>query len=88
MATYNVVLKPSIAKDLRGLPKSVVARVVKIIEGLADEPLPRKSLKLEGSDALYRIRFGDYRLIYEVDRNKQQITIHYVRHRREVYRKL
>lgn len=88
MASYKVVFKPSVEKDLRGLPKSVIARVLKHIEDLKDNPLPRQSVKLAGAEQLYRIRVGDYRVIYGVDKEARQITVHYVRHRRDVYRKL
>jgi len=43
--------------------------------------------KLQGTNKLYRIRVGDYRIIYQVDTNKNFLTIYYVRHRREAYRK-
>jgi mRNA interferase RelE/StbE len=88
MAAYNVVPKPSVEKDLRSLPKTVLTRVMKAIEGLGSEPFPRQTTKLEGSNALFRIRVGDYRIIYEVNRAKREVTIHYVRHRRDAYRKL
>jgi len=86
MAFYNVILKPSLQKDFRPLPKSVVERVMKRIEKLKDEPFPHGVEKLEGTERLYRIRVGDYRIIYEVDTQAREITVHYVRHRREVYR--
>src|SRR5437870_8906715 len=44
--------------------------------------------KLSGAERLYKIRVGDYRIVYEVDTAALQVTIHYVRHRREAYRKL
>jgi len=88
MASYNIVFKPSVAKDLRTLPKAVIARVLKHIEKLKNAPLPRQSIKLAGAEQLYRIRVGDYRIVYSVDKPAKQITVHYVRHRREVYRKL
>ncbi len=88
MASYKVVLKPSVEKDLRSLPRSIVARVFKQIEALKDEPFPRQSIKLAGTEYLYRLRIGDYRVIYGVDRDLQQIIVHYVRHRRDVYRQL
>jgi len=86
MASYNIVFKPSVEKDLRPLPKSVVARVMEHIEGLRTKPLPRQAVKLSGAERLYRIRVGDYRIVYEVDTQARRVTIHYVRHRREVYR--
>ena len=88
MAAYNVVPKPSVERDLRFLPKAMLARVMKAIEGLAKDPFPRKTTKLEGSEGLFRIRVGDYRIIYEVNRTTRDVSIHYVRHRRDAYRKL
>jgi mRNA interferase RelE/StbE len=88
MAAYNVVPKPSVEKDVRLLPKAMLTRVMKAIESLGNDPFPRKTAKLEGSEALFRIRVGDYRIIYEVNRAKREVTIHYVRHRRDAYRKL
>lgn len=61
---------------------------MKRIEVLKDDPLPRQSVKLAGAEHLYRIRIGDYRVGYSVDMEAKQVTIHYVRHRREVYRGL
>ena len=88
MAEYRVVFKPSVEKDLRALPKAMVARVLEHIESLADNPFPRQSIKLSGTEQLHRIRIGDYRVIYGVDKTAKLITVHYVRHRREVYRSL
>ncbi len=88
MASYKVVPKPSVEKDLRSLPKSTILRVMKQIDGLANDPFPRQTAKLEGGEELYRIRVGDYRVIYGVDRDLKVVTIHHIRHRREVYRKL
>ena len=88
MPSYNVSFKPSVEKDLRPLPKSVVARVIGQIENLKTDPLPRQAIKLSGAEHLYRIRVGDYRIVYEVDSKAKQVMVHYVRHRREVYRSL
>jgi mRNA interferase RelE/StbE len=88
MTSYNISFKPSVEKDLRPLPKSVVARVIGQIENLKTEPFPRQAIKLSGAERLYRIRVGDYRIVYEVDIRSKQVMIHYVRHRREVYRSL
>ena len=88
MASYNVDFKPSVHKDFRRLPRLVVERVMKRIERLKDEPLPHGVEKLEGAERLYRIRVGDYRIVYEVDTQAKGIMILYVRHRREAYRAL
>jgi mRNA interferase RelE/StbE len=88
MASYKVILKPSLEKDLRSLPKSAITRVINTLDLLAENPFPRQALKLEGGDQLYRVRVGDYRVVYGVNQRAKQLLIHYVRHRREVYRKL
>ena len=58
------------------------------IEGLESTPIPKNSVKLSNAERFYRIRVGDYRIVYEVDHDAKLITIHYIRHRREVYRPL
>ena len=90
MDSYSVNFKASVQKDLRPLPEALVARVMERIEveGLKTDPFPRQAIKLSGTERLYRLRVGDYRIVYEVDTQAKQIMIHYVRHRREVYRAL
>jgi len=88
MASYKVILKPSFEKDLRSIPKSVITRVINSLDLLAENPFPRQALKLEGGEQLYRLRVGDYRVVYAVNQPAKQVLIHYVRHRREVYRTL
>ena len=88
MTSYNISFKPSVEKDLRPLSKSVVARVIEHIERLKTESFPRQAVKLSGAERLYRLRVGDYRIVYEVDSSAKQVMIQYVRHRREVYRSL
>jgi len=88
VASYSLSFKPSVERDLDSLPKPLIARVLDRLDQLKGDPLPRQSTKLQGAERLYRIRVGDYRIVYEVDTAALQITIHYVRHRREVYRRL
>jgi mRNA interferase RelE/StbE len=88
MASYNIVFKPSVEKDLRSLPASVAQRAFERVAALQNDPFPRGSLKLAGAEQLYRIRVSDYRIIYSVDKNSRQVMIYYVRHRRDVYRQL
>ena len=87
MASYRVAFKPSVEKDLRSLASALVMRIVKRIEALQDDPLPRGAIKLTGPEGLYRIRVGDYRVVYGVDTETKCVTIHHVRHRRDVYRR-
>jgi len=88
MASYKVIFKPSVEKDLRSLPQSVVKRIFKRIDALKDNPFPRQSIKLAGAEQLYRVRISDYRVIYGVDKDNWEVIVHYVRHRRDVYRQL
>ena len=86
MASFSVVLKPSVEKDLRSLSKSVLERVWARIVTLPQDPRPRQSAKLAGTQDLYRVRVGDHRIVYGVDDTARQIVIHYVRHRSDSYR--
>ena len=88
MASYHIEFKPSVEKDLRSLSSTDVALIMRRIEDLSAAPLPRQAVKLSLSERLYRIRAGNYRIVYEVDLENKQITIHCVRHRRKVYRDL
>ena len=88
MASYSVIFKPSLQKDFRRLTPQFLPRVLERIEGLQTEPFPPQTIKLSGAERLYRVRVGDYRIVYEVDTVIRQVTIQYVRHRREVYRNL
>ena len=88
MDSYNINFKPFIEKDLRPLSKNLVSLVIEGIERLKTDPFPRQSIKLSGAERLYRIRAGDYRIVYEVNISAKQITIHYIRHRQDAYRML
>ena len=85
MASFNIQWRNSTKKDLRDIPAREVARIVEAVEKLAEEPLPHGSQKLAGSEHTYRIRIGDYRVIYE-KRDGNLIEIQRVRHRKDVYR--
>lgn len=61
---------------------------MKRLRDLTADPFAVQAIKLSGAERLYRIRVGDYRIVYEVDQETMRITVHYVRHRPEVYRSL
>jgi mRNA interferase RelE/StbE len=88
VASYKILFKPSVEKDLSAIPRKLAVRVMRRIEQLGENPFLSGCMKLSGSEGLYRARVSDYRIVYEADTTTQAITIHYVRHRREVYRKL
>ena len=83
---HRIQIAPSAVRQLRKLPTSVQERIVGHIEDLAIEPRPRGSIKLQGEDDLYRIRVGDYRVIYTVKDEELIVLVLRVGHRREVYR--
>jgi len=80
MADYKVTFKASVEKDISNLPRNLVVRVWQRFELLKQQPFPRQALKLEGSEGLYRLRVGDYRIIYGVDVEGREVLIHHVRH--------
>jgi len=65
----------------------MVSRIVTEVEKLVEQPLPHGSEKLTGSDHTYRIRVGDYRVVYELLRDAKIVDIQRVRHRKDVYRR-
>jgi len=85
MARFELRFKPSVAKDLRGIPKTEVRRLLKRIEALGNDPRPAGCEKLTGRD-LYRIRQGVYRIVYSVNDADVVVEVIKVGHRREVYR--
>jgi mRNA interferase RelE/StbE len=83
---FRIEWKKSTHKDLRKLPASIVERVIEAVEGLAENPFPHGVEKLSGSQHAYRIRLGDYRIVYEVITDLKLVEIQRVRHRKDVYR--
>jgi mRNA interferase RelE/StbE len=84
---YTINVLPSAARDLGQLPRPISRRVGRAIDSLADDPRPRGCEKLKvGTGNEYRIRVGDYRILYKVDDDEHLVLIVRVRHRREVYR--
>lgn len=86
MGSYKLVVKPSVEKDFRKLPKETASRLFQLISDLANNPFPRQCVKLIGADKIFRIRFRDYRIVYEVNSDDREVIIHYVRHRKDAYR--
>jgi mRNA interferase RelE/StbE len=86
MDSYKLRLKPAAEKDLRKLPKAIVQRVLHLLEGLPADPFPHQHSKLSGTERLYRIRLGDYRIVYEVEEEALEITVHSIRQRQDAYR--
>jgi mRNA interferase RelE/StbE len=86
MREYKVLFKPSADRALRKLPKDVQRRIVGEIALLARNPRPPGVVKLAGDENLWRIRIGDYRVVYEIHNDRLVIVVLRVAHRKDVYR--
>lgn len=84
MVSYRLAFKASVAKDLRRLPKAEVARLLRRIEQLAEDPRPPGCEKLSGQQR-YRVRQGVYRIVYEIEDDRLTVIVVKVGHRRDVY---
>ncbi|MEZ4525686.1 MAG: type II toxin-antitoxin system RelE/ParE family toxin [Desulfobacterales bacterium] len=87
MAEYKIFFKHSAAKDLDSIPKNDLRRIVKRIASLAHNPRPKGHEKLAGHER-YRIRQGNYRIIYSIQDQELSVWIVKIGHRRDVYRNL
>jgi len=86
MAKYDITFARSARKELERLDAQLVRRIFTHIESLAAYPRPPGCCKLQGSDNLWRIRVGDYRVVYSIDDRAAAIDISIVGHRKDVYR--
>jgi mRNA interferase RelE/StbE len=84
MAHYELRVKPSVAKDLRGVPAADLRRILNRIEALRDDPRPPGCEKLGGAE-LYRVRQGVWRIVYGVDDAAVTVEVVRVGHRGSVY---
>ena len=85
-APYTVEFAASALREFKVLERAVQRRIATHIDELAGNPFPPGSKKLKGSPDHYRIRVGDYRVIYKVDGKRLVILVLKIGHRREVYR--
>lgn len=85
MPDYAIILARSARKELEALDPQIIERVFARIEALASDPRPTGSRKLRGSRNLWRVRVGDYRIIYGLDDRRRVVDIVRVRHRRDAY---
>ena len=87
MASYRLEWRRSALKDLRRIAAVDVPRIVAAAEALAENPFPPDCTKLTGSERSYRIRVGDYRILYDVFSVRLLIEVVKVGHRKDVYKK-
>ncbi len=86
MAEHAVTFARSARRELEALEARHVGRILARIEALGKEPRPAGAKKLQGAQRLWRIRVGDYRVVYSIDDQHRVVDIVRVRHRRDVYR--
>lgn len=85
MNCYNVSIKERAKKEIRAFPKKDIVRIIAKIKHLSRLPRPTDCVKLAKGE--FRIRQGDYRILYSVNDNEKKVTVFKVRHRREVYQR-
>ena len=83
---YRIELRPAARRSLAALPREAQARIASAIDSLATEPRPPGVTKLRGPEGFYRVRVGDYRIVYAIDDDALFVLVVRVGHRREVYR--
>ncbi len=86
MASFRIEWKHSARKELKRLDRSIIPRILKLVQRLAENPHPPGSRKILGSKNTFRVRTGDYRVVYSVFDDVLLIQIVRVGHRKEVYR--
>jgi mRNA interferase RelE/StbE len=82
---YAIELARSADRELRRLPAKVIRRIAHAIDRLQVDPRPRGSQKLVGSESTYRIRVGDFRVIYEIEDEAHTLLVTRIRHRKDAY---
>jgi len=85
MAKYKIQVKKSAEKELGQIPKKDLVKILDKIQGLADNPHPVGSIKLT-NDEKYRVRVGNYRVLYQVEDNILTVVVVKVGHRKDIYR--
>jgi len=83
---YQIKFKSSAAKEFRKLPPLIKERIREAVNQLTKNPRPSGVVKLKGEDRLFRIRIGEYRIVYEIDDSAKLVLVTRVRHRKDVYR--
>ncbi len=85
---YRVELHPVAARAYERLRGPLQARVTRSIDALATEPRPPGAARIMGRPDLYRVRVGDWRIVYVIDDDERLVAVARIAHRREVYRRL
>jgi mRNA interferase RelE/StbE len=84
--SFEIIWEPAAAREARALPKTELQRVLQKIEALTSNPRSLGSIKLSGAVGLWRIRVGDYRVLYQIIDKRLIVVVVRIAHRREAYR--
>jgi mRNA interferase RelE/StbE len=87
MASYSIEWKRSAYHDLKKIDKQHIPRILKEIRSLSLDPRPPDCEKLVDTERTFRVRIGDYRIVYQLDDRNRIVLIDCIRHRKDVYRK-
>lgn len=86
--TYRVLVESRAERELKALPPEILKRIDRKLQALADTPRPRGTQKLKGREGEgYRVRVGDYRILYQIDDAQKLVRVYRIKHRREAYRR-
>lgn len=83
---YAIKLTKNAERDLAGIDRSAQVRIRERIDDLGENPRPPGAKKLVGADSLWRVRIGDYRVVYSIDDGVLVVLVVRIGHRREIYR--
>ena len=83
--TYEVLLQPRARKEFLALPPDIARKIAQAFHTLEQNPRSHQSIKLSGGEG-YRLRVGDYRILYDIDDPAKRVSVYRIKHRREVYR--
>ncbi|MCI4626672.1 MAG: type II toxin-antitoxin system RelE/ParE family toxin [Candidatus Magnetoovum sp. WYHC-5] len=86
MGDYSITFAHSASKELKAFDESLISTILHKIEGLTKEPHPKGCIKIKGINHFWRIRIGDYRVIYSIDDQNKIVDVIAIRHRSKAYR--
>jgi mRNA interferase RelE/StbE len=82
---YHLITKPAAEKQIAKLPTAIRKRIYAALDSLCEQPRPRGCKKLKGEDNLWRIRVGDYRVVYTIEDDQLIVLVVRIAHRKDVY---
>ncbi len=87
MGSFKLEVLRSVDREIRRIEKQVIPKLVHAIRNLSGNPFPVHSKKLRGAESKYRLRIGEYRVLYEINQKTKTVTVFSVCHRKDAYRK-